>query len=178
MFGFQHGLAVDNNLITFYGNHFPCIFIYKVFHPRLQHTGGQLSSDSLFQAGLVDLYFFRQIENFQNILVAFKTNRPQQRRNRQFLFTVDVRIHHVVDVGCKFNPRTTERNYSGRIKFCTIGMNALSEKHPWRPVKLRYNDTFGTIDYKSPFRSHIRDGSQIDILYHRVKILMVRIRAI
>ena len=37
----------------------------------------------------------------------------QQSGNRQFLLTVNVRIHDVVDVGGKLNPRTLERDDTG-----------------------------------------------------------------
>ena len=40
----------------------------------------------------------------------------------------------VVYIRSKFNPRSTERNNTSRIQFCTVGMHTLSEKHTRRAV--------------------------------------------
>ena len=40
---FQDGLTVNDDLVTFNGNHLAGIFVYKVFHPCLQYTSSQLT---------------------------------------------------------------------------------------------------------------------------------------
>ena len=76
-----------------------------VFNTR----AANFTSHHLLEVRLVHLHVFRQIKNLENVLVILKSDGSQQSGNRQFLLTVNVRIHDVVDVGGKLNPRTLER---------------------------------------------------------------------
>ena len=46
----------------------------------------------------------QEFEDFKNISIAFKTNSSQKSSYRQFLFTVDVSVHHIVDVRSELDP--------------------------------------------------------------------------
>ena len=132
----QYGFTVDNNLVTFDRNHFTGIFINEIFNPCFQDTCSQFAAQHFLQICLVNLHIFCKVENFKNIFVILETNRTQQSSYRQFLLTVNVCIHHIIDVGSKLNPRTFKRNNTSRIKFRTIGMYTLAEEHTRRTVKL------------------------------------------
>ena len=109
MFRLDYSFTVNNDFVTLDGNNFTGIFVYKILNPCFQHTCGQLTSHHLLEVRLVHLHVFRQIKNLENVLVILKSDGSQQSGNRQFLLTVNVRIHDVVDVGGKLNPRTTVR---------------------------------------------------------------------
>ena len=102
----------------------------------------------------------------------------QQRRHGQLLLTVNVGIHHVVDVRGKLNPRTLERDDTGRIEHATVGMHALAEEHARRAVQLRHDDALGTIDDKCAVVGHVGNGSQENVLNVRTEVLVVLVGAI
>ena len=104
VFRFDNRFTVDNDFITLNRYNFTSVFVYEVFRPRLQDTGCQLTPDDFLQIGLVYLYIFSQIEDFKNILIILETNRTQQRGYRQFLLTVDVSVHDIIDICSKLNP--------------------------------------------------------------------------
>jgi len=54
-------------------------------------------------------------------------------------------------------------------------MKTCTEKYARRTVQLRNNYTFGTIDNKSAFRSHIRDHSQVYVLYDSFEVFVLGI---
>ena len=178
MLWFQNSFTVDNYLITFDSYNFTGILINEVFCPCLQNTSCQFTSDDFLQVGLVNLNVFCQIKDFKNIFIVFKTYGTQQCSYRKLLLTVDISIHHVIDIGRKFNPRTFERDNTCRIQFSTVGMNALSEEHTWRTVQLRNYNTFCSVNNESTFRSHIRDSSQINILNYRIEVFMIGVGTI
>ncbi len=133
---FDNGLAVENDLVSFERYNFCGIFVNKVLNPSLQHSCGKASSNDLLQSGLGNLYFVCQIKDFKNILIVFETNSPQQSCYRQFLLSVDISIHHCINIGSKFYPSALERDNSCRIQFGTVGMHRLAEEYAWRPVQL------------------------------------------
>ena len=105
MFRLDYSFTIDNDFVTLDGNNFTGIFVYKILYP--------LTSHHLLEIRLVYLHVFRQIKDLENVLVILKTDGSQQSSNRQFLLTVNVSIHDVVDVGGKLNPRTLERDDTG-----------------------------------------------------------------
>ena len=111
----DNGLAVDQHLITVDRNNLAGIFVDEILHPGLEKTGSELAADTFLKIGLVDLYFLSQTEYFNDVLIALKTDSAQQGCHGQFLLAVDIGIHHIVDVRCKFNPRAAERNDTCRI---------------------------------------------------------------
>ena len=90
--------------------------------------------DSVSQINSAGVSLYCDGENVKDVLIGFVTDGAQQSGDRQFLFTVDIGVHHVVDVGRKFHPRTLERNDTGRIQHGAVGMLALTEKHARRTV--------------------------------------------
>src|SRR4030043_2337155 len=121
---------------------------------------------------------FGKVEYFEDLFIAFKTYCPEKGGHRKLLLSVEVCIHNIVDVCCKFYPRTFEGYYSCRVQFSPVGMDALTEEYTWRPVQLGDNNTFSAVyDKCAPF-SHIRHCSEIDILDNSIEILVFRIGAI
>ena len=48
--------------------------IYEIFHPSLQNTSSQFTTDQLLQVSFRNFYFFSQIKDLENVFIAFKTN--------------------------------------------------------------------------------------------------------
>ena len=174
----KHGLTVNHNVVTLNRHNLAGILIHEILNPCAQHPGSQLAANGLFQIGFVDPHLFGKVENLDDVLIALKPDGTQQRCHRQLLLTVDIGIHHIVDVCGKLNPRPAERDDTRRIKLRAVGMGALSEEHTRRAVKLRHNDTLSAIDHKRTLIRHIRNRAQINILHNRCEILMIRISAI
>src|SRR4030043_93077 len=117
---------------------------------------------------------FGKVEYFEDLFIAFKTYCPEKGGHRKLLLSVEVCIHNIVDVCCKFYPRTFEGYYSCRVQFSPVGMDALTEEYTRRPVQLGDNNTFSAVyDKCAPF-SHIRHCSEIDILDNSIEILVFR----
>ena len=110
MFRFNYSFTVDYYLVTFDRNNFTSIFINEIFSPSFQHTCSQLATDNFLQIGLINLNVFSQIKYFEDILIIFKAYSSQQCSYRQLLLTVNVSIHHVINIRSKFYPRTLKRN--------------------------------------------------------------------
>ena len=174
----EYRFTVDNHFITFDRNDLACILVYKIFHPCLQHTSSQFTTNIFLQICLVDLNLFSQIENLKNILVVFKTDSSQQGCYGQLLLTINVCIHHIIYVCCKLNPRALKRNDTCRIELRTIRMYTLPKEHTRWTMQLWDNNTFCTVDDESTIIGHIRNRTEKDIFYHGVKILMIRIGTI
>ena len=130
----ENRLAIHDHVVSFDGDNLARILVHEVLDPRREHPRSQLAAYGFFEVGLVDLHLVRQVEDFQNLLVGLVTDGTQQRRNGQFLLTVDVSVHHVVDVRSELYPRTLERNDSRRIEFRSVRVHALSEEHAGRTV--------------------------------------------
>ena len=175
---FKHNLTLDNHLVAFDRYNLTGILVGIVFYPGSQHTGSQTTTDGLFEVGLRYFHLFGQTEDFQNVLIAFETDGTQKRGNRQFLLTIDIGIHHVVDVRSELYPRTFKRNDSGRIELGTVGVNALSEKDTGRAVQLRNDNTLGSIDDEGTFLGHVGNGTEIDVLNNRIEIFVVGVGTI
>ena len=122
-------LTLHDHLITFDRNHLAGILINEVLIPTLQYTSSQLTTYGSLHIFLIHLYLLSKVENLKNILILLITNSTEQGRYRQLLLTVDVSIHHIVDICSKLYPTTLEWDYTRRIKHSTIGMNALTEEH-------------------------------------------------
>ena len=97
-------LTFQDNLITLDRNNLTGILINEVLVPALQYTGSQLRADNLLQSLLVNLHFLSKIKNLQDVLICLKADSSQQSGYRQLLLTVDVGIHHVVDIRSELNP--------------------------------------------------------------------------
>ena len=132
----EHGLTIDDNLITLDRNYLTGIFVNEVLDPRAQNTCSQLAADSLLQVGLCYLHLVGQIEDFENLLIGLEADSTEQGGYGQLLLTVDISIHHIVDVGSELDPRTLEGDDTCRVELRTVGMHALAEEYTGRTVQL------------------------------------------
>ena len=101
---FNYSFTVDDNLITFNRNYFTSVFIYEIFCPCFKNTSSEFSSYVFLKISLVTFNGLRKFKDFEDIFIIFKAYSSQQSSNRQFLFTVDIRIHHSMDICCEFDP--------------------------------------------------------------------------
>ena len=174
----DHRLAVHYHLVALHGNDFTGILVTEVLVPSPQHTCGELASDNLLQARLAHLHLFGQVEDAEYVLVGLITDGTQKSSHRQLLLSVDVCVHHIVDVGGELYPRTLERNDARGIEQRAIGMHTLAEEHTRRTVQLRHDNALGAIYHKCAVGCHVGDGAKENVLYHRAEILMVGVGAI
>ena len=175
VFGSKQRFAVDDHFGTFDRNYFACIFVHKVFNPATHYTGSKTAVDKFLKISFGCFYFLCQVENFEDVFVTFKANGAEKGCNGEFLFAVDVSIHHLVDVGCKFHPGTFEGDDPCREKLCTVGVEACSEESSGGAVQLRHHHTFGAIDAESAAWRHVRHLSQIDVLDNGFKVFVLRV---
>ena len=171
-------LTFHDDLITLDRNNLTGILIYEVLVPALQDTGCKFTTQRFLESGLVNLYFLCQFENLKDILIILVSDSTKQSGNRQLLLTVNVCIHHIINIRSKLNPRTLERNDTGTVQQCSVGMYVLSEEHTRRTVQLRNDNALSTIDNKRTIGGHIGDGTQEYILNHCTEVLMIRICAV
>ena len=172
------GVAGQDHIVSLDGDNLTGILIVEVLKPALEHIGGQFASVHLLEILLVHLDLLGQSEYVEDILVRLVAYGTEQCGDRKFLLTVDVSVHHVVDVGSKLYPRALEGNDAGRIELGAVGMLALSEEHAGRAMQLRDHDTLSTIDDKGAVAGHIRYSAQEDIRDYGMEILMFRVGAI
>ena len=100
----KYGLTVDNHVVALYRHYLAGVLINEVLNPCAQHARRKLAPYGFLKVGLVDLDFLGKSEYLDDILIAFQTDGSQQRRHGQFLLTVNVSVHHIVDVSGKFYP--------------------------------------------------------------------------
>ena len=129
-------LAVDDDFVTLDVDNLSGVLVDEVLVPGLENPGCELASDTFLQICLVDLDLFCKVEDVEDILVTLVADGSEQSGDRQFLLAVDVCIHHVVDVGCKLDPASFERNDTGRVELGAVGVQILSEKYAGRTVQL------------------------------------------
>ena len=123
------GFALHNHLIALDRNNFASVFINEVLVPTLQHTSSETLTQRLLHILLIYLNLLGKVEDLQDVAVVFVADGTQQSSYRKFFLTVDVSIHHIVDIGSELNPRTFERNDTRRIEHCSVSMNTLSEEN-------------------------------------------------
>ena len=132
----QFTFTIQNHLVTLDGYHFTGILVNEVFRPALQHTGCQLATKNFLQRLLINLNLLGEVEDFQDILIVLKADSSQQSCNGQFLLTVDVCVHNIVNVCSKLDPASLEGDDTGRIQLRTIGMNTTTKEYTRRTVQL------------------------------------------
>ncbi len=178
VFLFEHRISVEYDFVPLDGNHLSGILVHKILMPGIEYPGGQFTAQDFFQPGFGHLYLFRKIEDFEDVLVALVSDGPEQSSHRQLFLTVDIGVHHAVDVCSKFDPGAFKRYHPGGVQFGTIGMERLSKEHPGRTVKLRNHHAFCPVDHKGTARGHVGDGPQVHILYNGFKIFVFGIGTI
>ena len=175
---FQNRVALQNNFVALNRHHFSGILVHEVFAPRFQHAGRQLAVQHTLQTGLGNFDFLGQAEDLQNVLVALKTDGTEQRRHRQLLLPVDVRVHHVVDVRCKFNPAAFERNDPCRVQLRTVGVVALAKEYARRTVQLGNHHALCAVHDERAAGGHIGNSTQVNVLNDGLKVLVFGIGTI
>ena len=170
---FQNDIPFDQNLVSADVLNFSCRLIHKIFDPALENAGGESTTDNFFEGGLANLHFVGKVKNIQNVFVRCITDGPKQGCYRKLLFAVDVSIHDVVDVRCKFDPRPLKRNDSSRIEFRPVAVKGLSKEDTGRTVQLRNNHPLCSIDYKGALGGHVRNQTQINLLFDGLKVLVL-----
>ena len=80
------------------------VLILEILCPCLEDFGGEFAALVQLQAFFRDLYFVSETEYVYDVLVGVESDRTQKCRYWLFLLTVDVGVHHVVDVCREFNP--------------------------------------------------------------------------
>ncbi len=178
MFFRQHRLAIYDDVVALDRHHLARVLVHEVLDPGRKHACRQLAAYSLLEVGLGDLHLVGQIENLENLLVGLETDGTQQRRDGQLLLTVDVGIHHVVDVRSELDPRTLERDDARGIEFGAVGVHALAEENARRTMQLGYDDTLRTVDDERTAFGHVGNRPEVDVLHHDAEILMLVVRAI
>ena len=118
------------------------ILVNKVLVPGLEHLGSEFASFIGFEILLCRLDFLSKAEDVNDIFVGIVADSSKQCSDRQLLLTVDVGVHHVVDVRRELYPGALERNNPGRIELGSVGMKSLVEEYARGTVKLRNNDSF------------------------------------
>ena len=171
----QFAFTVKKNLITLDAHNLTGILVHEVLYPTLQHTGSQLLAKMRLQAFCRNLYFLCKVKYFQYVTVILKADSTQQGCYWQLLLTVNVSVHHILDVSCELYPTTLERNNTGRVQLSTIAMDAAAEKYTRRTVQLANDNTLGTIDNKGTVVCHVWNGTKEDILNNCIEILMIGI---
>ena len=121
-------------------------------------------------------FFLRKIEIIvlEKQLEHFHTGHSQRAQDNcdgQFATTVDSCKHRILRIKFEVEPRTTIRNDSrreqqlaGTVRLAFV----MVEEHAWRAVQLGYDDTFGTIDYKSTVIGHQRHFTEVNFLFANV----------
>ena len=97
-------LAFHDHLITLNGSHLTRVLIHEVFRPALQHTGGEMLADDLLHILLCHLHLLSEVEDLEDVLISLETDGTEKRCYRQLLLSVDVSIHHIVDIGGELDP--------------------------------------------------------------------------
>ena len=109
----KNGFPVDDDFVSFDRYHLAGVFVDEIFHPCFEDTGSQFTTDVPFEVRFRYLHFVCQVEDLEDLSVAFEADGAQKRGDRQFLLPVDVCVHHVVDVRSELDPRTFERDDAG-----------------------------------------------------------------
>ena len=102
-------IALNNHLGTLHRDYFAGILVNEVLGPRLHHTGGELFADDFLQTVASHFDFFSQSEDIKDVLVRLIADGAEQSGDGEFLLTVDIRVHDVVDIGRELHPRALER---------------------------------------------------------------------
>ncbi len=173
----QDVAAVDDGAGTLDGDDLAGVLILKVFRPGLEDLGGELATLVGLQGLLGGGNLVGQTENVDDVLVRVVSDGTEQRRDRQFLFAVDVSVHDIVDVSRELDPGSLERDDAGRVELRAVRVHALVEENARGAMQLGDDDALGTVDDEGAGRRHVRDIAEVHVLHSRVKILVLRVGA-
>ncbi len=173
----EDGLAIDDHFGTFDVGDLTGLVIDEVLIPFLRHVSGELLADELLEVSLGGLHLLGDVENGEDILVRLISDGAQQGSNRQFLLSVDVRVHHVVDVGGKLHPGALEGDDAGGVERGPVSVVREAEEDARGAVQLGHHDALSTVDNKGAAGGHIGDFAKIGVLRDGFEILVLRIVA-
>ena len=168
----EFDIALDDHLGTLHGDDLAGVLVDEILGPGLHHTSGELFAENFLQIILVDLHLFGELKDIEDILVGLVADGAEQRGDGQFLLTVDIRIHDVVDIGRKLHPRTFERNDTCGVELSAVGVELGAEEDARGAVQLGNDDTLGTVDDEGALRSHVGNHAEIDMLLERLEVLV------
>ena len=100
----QYLASFDDRHGPFHRDHFARILIHEILYPCLQDLRGKFPAFICLEVFRSGFYFVSQSEYVYDILVSIEADGTEQSSYRQFLFPVDVRVHHVVDVRGELYP--------------------------------------------------------------------------
>ena len=132
----EHRFTVQYDLVALDADHLTGILIHEVLGPGAEHAGCQRAAQMLSEVLLADFHVLCEVEDVEDVSVILETDGSQQSGDGQLLLTVDVGIHHVVDVRGKLNPATLEGDDTGRVELRTVGMDTAAEEDTGGTVKL------------------------------------------
>ena len=104
--------SLDDRHGPFDRNDLSCVVIFEILSPGLENLGCEFPALVCLQGLLIDRNLVSEVEYVDDVLVRVVADSPEKCRYRQLLLTVDVGIHHVVDVCCEFYPGALERDDS------------------------------------------------------------------
>ena len=162
---------------TLDGDHLTGVLVLEILEPGLEHVGGQLAALVLLEGGLVGGDFIGQTETVQDVLIRAIADSTQKGGDRQLLLTVDVGVHHVVDVRGELDPGALERDNAGAVELGAVGVHALVEEYARGAVKLRNDNSLGAVDDERTGGSHVGNVAEVYVLHAGVKVLVLRVRA-
>ena len=170
-------LTLHDDLVTLDGRHLTGILIDEILDGGLHDVSREFASDASLEGLTVDLHLLGEVETVEDVLVGLEADGTQQGRHGQFLLTVDVSIHDLVDIRRELDPRTAERDDTRRIELRAVGVHGCTEEDTRRTVKLGNDDTLGAVDDEGAFGGHVRDSTEVHIGNDGVEILMIGVLA-
>ena len=156
----QNGIFIDED--------FACLPVHDIatYHATIV----------LLEIHLCDIDLLHEIEQLKNLVIGRIPESAQQRGDRELLLPVDVCIHHIVNVGRKLHPRSTEGDDTGRVNGRAVGVDGLTEEDAWRAMELTHDNALGAIDDKRTPMGHCRQVAEIHILLNGVDVVFPVLR--
>ena len=173
----EFNVALDDHLGTLHGDDLAGVLVDKVLGPGLHHTGSELLAEHSFQIVAIDLDLFSKLEDVKDVLIGLIADGTQEGSDGQFLLTVDISVHDVVDIGRKFHPRALEGNNTGGVELGAVRVELGAEEDTGGTVQLRDHDALSAIDDEGALRSHVGNHAQVHMLLEGLEIFVLRVFA-
>src|SRR6185503_17551852 len=127
---------------------------------HVDHIGGNLAANVIIKIGFLDIDFFDEVEQVENLFVARMSEGTDKHRDREFLLAVDVGPQDVIDIGRKLNPASAEGDDTAGIDRRTVRVEALGEEDARGTVELAHHDAFGAVNDERTFLRHHRQVTE------------------
>ena len=118
------------------------------------------------------IHLFHQIEELEDLVVGRVTQGAEERRDGKFLFSIDVDVHHVADIGRELHPRSPERDDARGVDRKAVRMDRLVEKDAGRSVQLVDNHSLGPVDDIGAAVGHHRQVPKVHFLLDRIDVAL------